>query len=178
MRKSRPPLPVIYEDYLAYRKKYYQAPDIIVNRIRRVLRAFDGYCKQNGIDPGSLKIEHVDEFRKVFFKDFSSATRHAYRSYLRQILSYLFHQRRILTKDLAPLVIGRHEYGQAKPPRFLRPAEVQKLFASLSTFSASGIRTYAMMHLAYTMGLRPNEISRVRLDDIDFSQQLLWLNLQ
>ena len=178
MRKSLPSLSVIYEDYLVYRKKYYQAPNIVANRIRRVLKAFDDYCKQNGIDLRSLKIEHVDEFHKIFFKGFSSATRHAYRGYLRQFLSYLFHHHRILTKDLAPLIIGRREYAQAKPPRFLRPAEVKKLFSSLSSSSASGIRTYAMVHLAYTMGLRPNEISRIRLDDIGFGQQLLWLNLR
>lgn len=178
VRKSPPSLPVIYEDYLVYRKKYYQAPDIVANRIRRVLKAFNDYCKQNGIELGSLKIENVDEFRKVFFKGFSSATRHAYRGYLRQFLSYLFHQHRILTKDLAPLVIGRREYAQAKPPRFLRPAEVQKLFASLSTSCASDIRTYAMVHLAYTMGLRANEISRIGLDDIGFGQQILWLNMR
>ena len=83
---------------------------------------------------------------------------------------------KILTNDLAPMVIGRREYGQAKPPKFLRPAEVQQLFASLNPSSASGIRTYAMVHLAYTMGLRPIEISQIRLDDIGFSQQLLRLN--
>jgi integrase/recombinase XerD len=178
VRKSSPLLPDIYEDYLLYQKKCRQISAININRIRGVLCVFDGYCQRNGIQLRSLRIDHVDAFRDEFFKDFTGATCRLYRSYLRRFLSYLYHERRILTADLAPMVIGRREYGQAKPPKFLRPAEVQQLFASLNPSSASGIRTYAIVHLAYTMGLRPIEISQIRLDDIGFSQQLLRLTVR
>lgn len=178
VRKSPPGLPVIYEDFLLYQKNYCQASDRIATQIRRVLCAFNDYCQQNGIGLKALKIEHIDAFRKVFFKDFRTATRHAYRGNLRQFLSYLYHQRRILAKDLAPLVLGRREYGQARPPRFLRIGEMQKIFAHLNPSTASEIRTYALMHLSYTMGLRPNEISRIRLDDISFGRRILRLNLR
>ena len=76
------------------------------------------------------------------------------------------------------MVIGRREYAQAKPPKFLRLAEVQQLFASLNLSSTSEIRTYAMVHLAYTMGLRPKEISLIRLDDISFRRKLLRLTVR
>lgn len=178
VRKSPPTLPVIYEDFLLYQKNYCQTYDPNATRIRRVLCAFNDYCQQNGIGLKALKIEHIDAFRNVFFKNIRAATRHAYRSHLRKFLSYLYHQRRILAKDLSPLVLGRREYGQARPPRFLRPGEVQKIFAHLNPSTASEIRTYALMHLAYTMGLRPNEISRIRLDDISFGRQILRLNLR
>jgi integrase/recombinase XerD len=178
VRKLPPSLPDIYEDFLVYQKNYCQTSDRIETQIRRVLCAFHDYCQQNGIGLKALKIEHVDAFRNVFFKDFSAATRHSYRGHLRKFLSYLYHQRRILTKDLCPLVLGRREYGQARPPRFLRPGEVQKIFAHLNPSTASQIRTYALMLLAYTMGLRPNEISRIRLDDISFGRRILRLNLR
>jgi integrase/recombinase XerD len=178
VRKLPPRLPDIYEEFLVYQKNYCQTSDRYITQIRRVLCAFNDYCQQNGIGLKALKIEHVDAFRNVFFKDFSPATRHAYRGYLRKFLSYLYHQRRLFAKDLAPLVLGRREYGLARPPRFLRPGEVQKIFAHLNPSTASEIRTYALMHLAYTMGLRPNEISRIRLDDISFGRQILRLNLR
>jgi site-specific recombinase XerD len=38
------------------------------------------------------------------------------------------------------------------PPKFLRSAEVKKLFAGLSLSSATAIRTHAMVHLAYFYG--------------------------
>jgi site-specific recombinase XerD len=166
-------LPTIYEEYLRYRKKYRHASDRMTNHIRRVLYAFDGYCQRNGIQLWSLKIEHVDAFRDECFNGFSSATRRVYRIYLRGFLSYLYGERQILTVDLAPLVTGRREYGRAKPPKFLRPDEVQQLFDNLDPSSASGIRTYALVHLAYSMGLRSIEISQLRLKDISFSRQLV-----
>jgi site-specific recombinase XerD len=178
VRKSLPVLPDIYEQCLIYQKKYHQASDHTVTRMKNVLCAFERYCRQNNIELGSLTIEHVDAFRDAFFKGFAVNTCHVYRNYLRQFLSYLYRERRILTSDLAAMVIGRREYAQAKPPRFLRPAEVQKLFAGLSISSTSGIRTYAMVHLSYTMGLRPKEISQLRLNDISFGQQLLRLNMR
>jgi integrase/recombinase XerD len=168
-------LPVIYEDYLLYQKKYRQTPDQPIKRIRRVLCAFEHYLRWHHIKLGALKIEQIDAFQAEFFEGFSGATCRVYRGHLRQFLSYLYHERRILTKDLAPLVVGRREYAHAKPPKFLRPADVKKLFAGLSNRSASDIRTYAMVHLAYTLGLRPKEISQIRLDDISFRQQLLRL---
>ena len=171
-------MPVLYEEYLLYQKKYRQVSDRFITHIRRVLCSFDSYCHRNGIQLQSLKIEHIDAFQGEFFKDLSSSTRHTYRNYLRRFLSYLHHERRILTTDLAPMVIGRREYAQAKPPKFLRPAEVQQLFASLSLSSASDIRTYAIVHLAYTMGLRPKEISLIRLNDISFCRKLLRLTVR
>jgi site-specific recombinase XerD len=178
VRKALPVLPTIYEEYLRYRKKYRHSSDRLITHIRRVLYAFDGFRQRNNIQLRSLKIEHVDAFRDEFFKDFSSATRRVYRIYLRGFLSYLYSERKILTVDLAPLVTGRREYGRAKPPKFLRPDEVQQLFNSLDPSSASGIRTYALVHLAYSMGLRPIEISRLLLKDIGFSRQLMRVTVR
>ena len=178
VRKALPPLSVIYEDYLLYQKKYRQTPDRSIRQIRRVLCAFEHYLSRHRIKLRALGIEQIDTFLAEFFKDFSAATCRVYRGHLRRFLSYLYHERRILTRDLAPLVVGRREYAKAKPPKFLRPAEVQKLFAGLSTCTAKEIRTYAMVHFAYTMGLRPIEISQIRLNDISFSQQLLSLPIR
>jgi integrase/recombinase XerD len=178
VRKSPPPLPVIYEDYLLYQQKYHQKTNLTIKHIRRVLCAFEHYLSRHHIKPGALKIEQIDAFRAEFFEGFSGATCRVYRGHLRQFLSYLFHERRILIKDLAPLVIGRREYANAKPPNFLRPAEVKKLFTGLSTSSTSDILSYAIVHLAYTLGLRPKEISQINIDDISFSRQLLTLRVR
>ena len=173
VRKASPILPVIYEDYLCYRKKYRYASDRLVTSIRRVLYKFDGYCQRNDIQLRSLKIEHVDAFRDECFNGFARATRRVYRIYLRGFLSYLYRECQVLMVDLAPMVAGRREYARTKPPKFLRPAEVRQLFDSLEPSSASGIRTYALVHLAYSMGLRSIEISQLRLEDIGFNRQLI-----
>lgn len=173
-KKTKPvDLPKIYEDYLAYQQTYRQATVRQISNIKRVLTAFDQYLQTHKIDLCSLKIEQVDAFVAEFFAPFAAASCRIYRCMLRGFLKYLYHERNIIKRDLAPLVVGRREYAQAKPPNFLRRQEVQKLFAGLTIRGASDIRTYAMVQLGYTMGLRPKEISRISLDDITFSTLLL-----
>jgi site-specific recombinase XerD len=87
---------------------------------------------------------------------------------IRQFLKYLYRQRQIIKRDLSPLIVGAHLFSQAKPPNFLRPHEVQKVFAGLELTTDVDIRTYAMVHLAYMLGLRPQEICSLTLDDISF----------
>ena len=173
---NRPPpidLPKIYEDYLAYQQTYRQATARLISSIKRVLVAFNQYLLSHKIDLASLKIQQVDAFLTEFLAPFAAASCRIYRGRLRGFLTYLYHERHIIKRDLAPLVLSRREYAQAKPPNFLRPQQIRKLFAGLTIGSASDIQTYAMVQLAYTMGLRPKEISRIRLDDISFSTQLL-----
>jgi site-specific recombinase XerD len=166
-------LPTIYEDYLTYQQTHRQATERLISSIKRVLLAFNQYLQSHKIDLDSLKIEQVDAFLAQFLTPFAAATSRIYRGRLRGFLTYLYHERNILKRDLAPFVVSRREYAQAKPPNFLRPKQIRKLFAGLTVGSGSDIQTYAMVQLAYTMGLRPKEISRISLDDISFSAQQL-----
>ena len=166
-------LPKIYEDYLSYQQNHRQATARLISSIKRVLVDFNQYLQVHKIDLSSLKIEQVDAFLTQFLAPFAAASCRLYRGHLRRFLKYLYHERNCINRDLAPFVVGRREYAKAKPPNFLRPQEIKKLFAALTFCSASDIRTYALVQLAYTMGLRPKEISQIRLDDISFSTQQL-----
>jgi integrase/recombinase XerD len=163
------PLPEVYEQYLAYRQKSGQVNERTVKQMRRVLVAFYRYLKNADIDFGTLKIDQVDDFLAQFLVGFAPASCRLYRGYLKGFLRYLYHQKNTIGRDLAPLVVSRRLYAQNKPPKFLRPNEVQKLFAGLSLSSPTAIRTHAMVHLAYFLGLRPVEIHSIRLDDICFT---------
>ena len=164
------PLPSVYEQYLAYRQKSGQVTESTVKQIRRVLVALEHYLKKSDLDLGSLKIDQIDDFLAQFLVGFAPATCRLYRGYLKGFLRYLYHQKNTISRNLAPLVVSRRLYAQNKPPKFLRPSEVQKLFAGLSLSSATAIRTHAMVHLAYFLGLRPVEIQRIGLDDICFTK--------
>ena len=163
-------LPDIYEEYLIYYEQIKQVPYRQVKIVRRVLAPFHDYLERSKIHLSSLKIEHLDAFLAEFNERFCLATCRLYRCYLRGLLSYLYHERAVLHRDLAPLVVGAPMFSQAKPPKFLRPHEVGRLFDSLELSCAKELRTYAMVHLAYFLGLRPQEISLITLDDIAFSE--------
>jgi site-specific recombinase XerD len=169
------PLPPVYEQYLVYRQKSGQTAQSTVKLIRRVLVAFYRHLKRADIDLDALKIEHVDDFLAQFLVGFASTTCRLYRGHLKGFLKYLYYQTDTISRNLAPLVVGRRSYTQNKPPKFFRSEEVQRLFDSLKLSSAIAIRTYAMVHLAYFLGLRPVEIHSIDLENICFNRAELTI---
>jgi site-specific recombinase XerD len=164
-----------FEDYLQFRQDGHQTDTHQLVAIRRVLSALCDYLNEQDITLHQLRIEDLDAFMAEFCHLFSPGTCRTYRTIVRGFLTYLYHQCGILKKDLAPLLIGAIQFAKAKPPKFLRPHEVKQLFDSLSVSSAKDLRTYVMVHLAYTLGLRPCEICRITLDDIAFKKAQLSL---
>lgn len=167
--KPRAKLPEIYEEYLLYCDRVRNLDPDYIKTIRRVLALLSGYLEKGKLTPSSIGIGHLDAFWAQINPPIKPRTQRNYCYCLRGFLRYLYQKQRI-KKDLAPLLKGARLFDQAKPPRFLRPQEVHRLFASFELSSPREIRTYAMIHLAYTLGLRPKEISLIRLDDISFSR--------
>jgi site-specific recombinase XerD len=176
IEKEKYLLPNVYDQYLDYYATTRQTGSRRIKSIRRVLAAFDGYLENTKIKLAALTIEHIDAFFADFNADFSQSTCKVYRSIVRGFLSYLFHQRQILKRDLAVLVVGAPIFAHAKPPTFLRAGELKKLFDNIDLSSQSGLRTYAMLQLAYTLGLRPIEICQITLDNISFRKAELNIN--
>jgi integrase/recombinase XerD len=167
-------LPQIYEDYLCHDQQQRQWADRNARQNRRILWAFHEYLHTENIDLKALSIENVDAFFAQFFAPFKPSSQRNYRSRIRKFLTYLY-QRGIIKRDLAELIVAPRHYGLSMPPKFLRPQEIKNLFGGVRLSSDSDIRTYAMMHLAYGLGLRPKEIALIRLDDICFSKAELTL---
>lgn len=166
-------LPELYEQYLLFYKQTSRVFDNTLKSVRRLLGRLHEYLQNQNIEISALKIEHLDAFlRKT---GLAVATQRLYRCYLRGFLKYLYHERKIIKRDLADLLVGPPIFAKPKPPKFLRQNEVQKLFKSLDLSTPKAIRTYAIIHLAYTMALRPVEISRIILDDISFSEKTLTM---
>jgi len=176
IEKEKYQLANIYEAYLHYDATARQVDTRRIKSIRRVLSAFENYLENKKIKLTVLTIEHIDAFFTEFNGGFSPATCKVYRSMIRGFLTYLYHQRKILKRDLAPLVVGAPMFAQAKPPTFLRAEELKKMFDNINLSSQSGLRTYAMLQLAYTLGLRPIEICQITLDNISFRKAELSIN--
>jgi len=170
-----PRLPDPYEDYLLYYNQIRKVRPYQLARIRKVLCAFHDYLEGHNIKLSLIRIEQIDAFLAEFFTGFSPNTRTTYRTYIRGFLKYLHYPRKIIRKDLGPLVVGARQVAQSKPPKFLRANEIKRLFDSFDFSSFTDIRNYALVQLAYGMGLRPEEISLITLDDISFAQSELTL---
>jgi len=169
-RKARPKLPEIFEDYLHYCTTTRYDTEKTVEHIRRVLEAFYHYLGHHNLSLSTLTIERIDTFDQEYNAAYARQTQKFNRSCFKLFLSYLYHERRVLKQDFATLIKVPRMYHPAKPPCFLRPGEVQQLFDSMTPVTPVELRAYAMVYIAYTMGLRPQEISRLTLDDIGFSK--------
>ena len=160
----------ICQEYLSYFQKIQQSGPAQIGAITRVVKAFGRYLKKSGTKLTSINIEHVDGFLAMFNASYAKTTQRLYRSYLRCFLRYLYNERNLIRQNLAGLLIGPPMFAKTKPPMFLRPCEVRQLFDRLPHSRACELRTYAQVHLAYFLGLRPIEISRITLDDISFTK--------
>lgn len=169
-RKSKPKLPELFEDYLHYCTTARYDTEKTVEHIRRVLEAFDHYLKQHNLSLSALTIEQIDTFDQEYNAAYARQSQKLNRSCFRLFLRYLYHERRVLKRDFAGLLKVPRMYHRTKPPCFLRPGEIQQLFDSMTPATPAELRAYAMVHIAYTMGLRPQEISRLTLDDIAFTK--------
>ena len=160
-------LPDIYEQYLRYLEQARAVSKGAIKGTRRVLASFHDYLEIEKIGLRTLKIEHLDLFMAKF--KVAPNTSRTYLQHLKGFLKYLHYEKKMLRKDLASLLAGAPLFDQVKPPKFLRPQEVEKLFSNLELSTDTDVRTCATVYLSYTMGLRPIEISKITLDDIFFS---------
>jgi integrase/recombinase XerD len=169
MRYPSVKLPQIYEEYLIYNQKTHQACDRKLKHIKVVLIAFHKFLEKHHMKFCTLTIEKIDGFLFEYLAEYKENTCRVYRSHLRGFLRYLFHERKLLSTDLAPLIVGPPQFSKAKPPNFLRPHELKKLFTGLKLSSASDLRAYAMVHLAYTPDYTVKKISPCNDIRINFS---------
>jgi len=170
-------LPDIYEKYLLYLQQEKTVCKVLVTSSRRVLAALNEYLDQHAIDLSKLNIQHVDDFMSEFTQPFSNVTRGIYRSQIRGFLKYI-HQEKVIQKDIAHLLLGPRQFAEPRPPRFLRPEELKKLFGSITLDTPVDIRTYAMLLLCYSLGLRPIEIKRLTLDDVSFQEAEIQIHIR
>jgi integrase/recombinase XerD len=169
-RKSRPNLPEIFEDYLHYCTTTRYDTEKTVQHIRRILEAFDHYLKQHNLSLSALTIEQIDTFDKEYNAAYARQSQKFNRTCLKLFLKYLYHEHRVLKRDFAALLKVPRIFHRTKPPCFLRTDEIQQLFDNMTLSTPADLRAYAIVHIAYTMGLRPQEICRLTLDDIQFSK--------
>lgn len=95
-------------------------------------------------------------------------------SSVRGFLTHLY-RRGVVTRDLGLVVVSPRLFRHEQCPRFLTRLEVEAVLATFNRQEARGRRDYAMVLLLATYGLRGIEVIRLRLDDIDWRGQRLYI---
>jgi integrase/recombinase XerD len=148
-----------------------------VTRVQRIERAHEFLC---GIgkrsDPDrlhELQVRDIDAYlscrteglRRKSIKDLTSE--------LRVFLQYL-HENGETTRDLSMSVTSPILYTYEDIPSALLTEEVEKVLATARRDrTVGGRRDYAILMLLATYGLRAGEITALRLDDLDWKNEVL-----
>ncbi|QTA80553.1 Recombinase family protein, XerD-like [Desulfonema limicola] len=160
----------LISQYLLYIKRT-RPPGI--ERQKRILKVLNDLVLslvKLGIAADAVRIPDIDLYLKKTCQGLSSGTTRDNRSIIRAFLRYLYHEHRLYEKDLSVQLISAPVFNQDNPPRFLRTEEVSRLFAAASLSTPKDLRTNAILHLAFSSGLRPVETAKITLDDIAFKQ--------
>lgn len=160
-------LPEIYEGYLSHFAATRPGSLGKLPGIRRLLAELHAHLSREKTALTAVSIEQLDGVLAANTAGLQPETRQTRRSWLRGFLRYLY-QMEVLSTNMAEQIIGARQYGDSKPPKFLRPDEIRRLFSACDPATPRELRTQAMLHLAYFLGLRPKEISLISFDDLHF----------
>jgi integrase/recombinase XerD len=96
-------------------------------------------------------------------------------STLRSFFRFLFlHQK--YPHDLAADMVPPHRYSADSRPKYISWSKIQPFLDSLGRSSLVEKRNYAMILLLAHHGLRPSEVARLKLADIDWNESSMLLN--
>lgn len=136
----------------------------------RALRTFLEWLDTQGVrDFSSLSAVHVRDYL-ASRRSWKRLTVAHNASQLRCFLRYLAMEG-LVAEGLAMAVAAPRLYRWSEPPERLDPDTVERVLAAIDRSTALGKRDYAVLLLAARYGMRPSDIRRLRLEEIDWRQR-------
>lgn len=123
--------------------------------------------RADGLDFLGLGLRDVTDFVLSECQNRSGGAAKLVVTSLRSLLNFL-HLEGELAQPLATAVPSTARRRLAGLPRFLEPAQVQKLLASCDRRKPIGRRDFAILLLLVRLGIRAGEVARMKLNDIDW----------
>jgi site-specific recombinase XerD len=136
------------------------------------LRVLEAYLQQLGVSFADITPSLISAFVTERGRRLGRHSMQGVVTTLRPLFSYA-HRQGLIAVDLARSVPRPRVYRQASIPRAISWDDVQRMLAGVDRRSAVGRRDYAMLLLLVSYGLRAREVAALRLDDIDWKQNLL-----
>lgn len=139
------------------------------------LGMFTEFLDRTGVvDLGNLTAKHIHDFC-INPDSRKPITRISYLGIIRRFLKYMFSQGR-LERDLSSAIVTAKHYRHGGLYDVLTEAELNNLLGSLGRSDALGRRDSAIILLAARYGMRPSDIRRICLDDIQWRQGRIVFN--
>ncbi len=171
VKRERPPLPPLLEEYRQYRRTHCGVSDWTLRRDIDTASAFVALLRRRRRSIEQICLQDVDAFIRKVAARLSTSTVVDTCSSLRAFLRFL-HATGRLTADLASGVMGPRFAWSRRPPRTLPWEDVRRILKSIEK-KPPGRRDFAIILLLSTYGLGAAEVLALRLDDIDWKGSVI-----
>ena len=153
-------------NYLDNEKRY---PNTTIKSYSKDLDNYYAFIMLKKINYKTITKEEIRSYLKYLDElKYSKSTVSRILSTLRHFYSYLI-TINIIKVNQFKLI--RNPKKEKKLPNFLQSDELDKIFDSINLDTALGIRNRLIIELLYATGLRVSEITNLKLNDIDISNQ-------
>jgi len=158
----------LIEEYQGYQRRARGLSEATLHGYERIQRPFlQAALGENPIHPSRLRSTDVIEFVTSRSARWSPRSMKGVRTALRSLFRFLRMQG-ISDERLELAIPPPAHWRLSGLPRHLSSEELTRVLASLETSTPCGPRNRAIVLCLSTLGLRPGEVARLRLDDIDW----------
>ncbi len=139
----------------------------------RTVDMFFAWLEELGTDLASVEITTIDQFiARYHVREYSRSTVHLYAQQLRRFFRFA-EQQGWCASGLADGMLPPRRHAGETISKGLSREEVVRLLATTEGDSSFDIRARAVLTLLITYGLRAGEVGGLRLDDLDWEQEIL-----
>lgn len=147
--------------------------DATIEGCRRTVDGFFVWLDERGVDLASVGITMIDQIIACYHaRGYSRSTIHLYAQQLRTFFRFA-EQQRWCMPGLADGIMPPRRYPGETIPKGLNRDEVIRLLATSEGDRPFDIRARAILMLLITYGLRAGEVSGLRVDNLEWEQEML-----
>ena len=162
--QTLPPLMLEFADHV--RRHRGNPPRTIHVKMQHVMR-FMAFLRSRGHGVSDLRISDIDAFILHLRPRYARSVVSDYCSCLRGFVRFLRATGR-LSVDLAPLIVAPTVGRAERPHRILPWSDVKRILRAIDRKARCGRRDYALLLMMCVYGFGAGEISRLKLEDIDW----------
>jgi len=167
-RSARPPATPLLRAYADYLCRHRGNPDVTIRKKLCHIDKLQHCLKQTSKSWRSMRLTDIDAFLVASAQSYSRSTVCDIACSIRCFARFL-HSSGRLSVDLAEGVIAPIQPRYEQPRRALAWNDVQRLLKAVDGSSARGLRDYTILLMMSTYGFGAGEITRLQLQDIDWS---------
>lgn len=156
------------ESYLSHMERNYAQPNTVLSHKKSLLKFTDFLDSVNIRSCGDITLEHANTYIKTALANYCKGSATLHMRIMKRFLKYLFDSE-VLKEDISQrLITVTCSVQPAHLPTTLPIEDIEKILSCVDRESPMGKRDYAILSLAYRLGLRASDIRNLKPSSLDW----------